>query len=106
MALLLSSVHSVCWGYLYSRLTAVLEGLGPGGPICPWLLGRESGLGWHPLLSVLSPRRPSSSQVSRGEQLGGWVGKRGPVATSLAPAPQVGLATTTQLPEEGQMALA
>ena len=42
-------------------------------------------------------------QVSPGGQLGGQVGKGGPVAMPLAP---VGLAATTWLPEEGQVVLA
>lgn len=83
---LLSSVHSVCRGDAYGWLTPGPEGLEPGEPICPRLLGRESGVGWRPLLSVLSPRWPSRSQVSPDGQLGGRVGKGGPVA--MSPAPQ------------------
>lgn len=60
-------------------------------------------MGRRPLLSVLSLRQLSRSQVSPGGQLGGQVGKGGPVAMPLAP---VGLAATTWLPEEGQVVLA
>lgn len=60
-------------------------------------------MGWRPLLSVLSPRRPSRSQGSPGGQLGGRVGKGRPVATPPAPSR---LAAAVRLPEEGQVMLA
>lgn len=64
-------------GDAHGRLTPGREVLGPDGPVCPWLVGRESGVGRRPLLSVLSPQRLSRSQGSPGRQLGNPVGKGG-----------------------------